>query len=58
MLNTLYFLDILQVLVSNYNNTFHTAIGMTPNEVSHLNSELVWNYMNNKRACKQMRESN
>lgn len=38
------YLEVLQDLVDSYNNTFHSAIKMTPNEVNRENeSQALWN---------------
>lgn len=36
------FIDTLQNIVSAYNDRFHTAIGMAPNDVNHRNQEDIW----------------
>ena len=35
--------DILQDLITSYNNSYHSAIDMRPSDVSHENQEDVWN---------------
>lgn len=39
--NTYRWVDVLQSVIENYNNSYHTSIKMTPNEVSDANSEIV-----------------
>ena len=43
--NTSKWIDILPRIVENYNNTFHTTIKMTPNEVNWENREIVFRNM-------------
>ena len=37
------YIDILQDIVSSYNKTYHSSIGMAPENVNSTNSEDVWN---------------
>ena len=36
------YVDVLQDIVDSYNNTYHSSLGMTPNEVNSRNAEKVW----------------
>ena len=41
--NTRKYVDVLDLLVEEYNNTIHSAINMTPKEASHKEKEnKVW----------------
>lgn len=40
--NTREYLSVLPLLLENYNNSYHSAIGMTPNEVNFDNTKLVF----------------
>ena len=45
--NTLTFLDVLNDFVESYNNSYHRAIKMTPNEaLNSKNTATVWNNLN------------
>lgn len=37
-----YYLPVLQEIVNSYNNSFHSSIGMNPNQVNVDNQEIVW----------------
>ena len=39
--NTLKWISVLDNFVNNYNNTIHTSIGMTPNDVTLENAKIV-----------------
>jgi hypothetical protein len=41
------FLDILQPLIDSYNNTYHTTLKMSPNEVNKTNEKDIWQRMYN-----------
>ena len=47
--NQLRYLDVLQDLVENYNNSKHRSIGMTPNQVTTKNQKQVWFNLYGKR---------
>lgn len=40
--NTKRYIDVLAQIEEGCNNTFHTSIGMTPNQVNERNAETVW----------------
>ena len=40
--NTLRYVDVLPKLVRNYNNRYHSAIDMAPNNVNAKNAHIVW----------------
>ena len=42
------YINVLDQIVSSYNNTFHRTIGMPPNHVNSKNMELIWWRMYNK----------
>ncbi len=46
--NTNRYIDVLQIIVESYNNSFHRTIKMTPNQVSSENQEEVWHNIYNK----------
>jgi hypothetical protein len=39
--NTYRWIDVLQTLIENYNNTYHRSIKMTPNQASETNTDVV-----------------
>ncbi len=41
-MSTFRYIDVLPSLIESYNSSYHSSIGMTPNEVTHQNSEKVW----------------
>lgn len=41
--NTKNYISVLQDIVTSYNNTYHSSIGLAPNQVTTKNSEQVWN---------------
>ena len=43
------YLDVLADLIDGYNNTFHSSIKMTPNQVNKDNEHHVWNTLYGKR---------
>jgi len=43
------YINVLQQIVENYNNTKHSSIGMSPNQVKKSSIELVWHRSWNKR---------
>lgn len=40
--NTLKYVDVIQPLVNQYNNTYHRSIGLAPQKVNESNSRKVW----------------
>ena len=49
--NTLRYIDVLEQLVDSYNNTEHSSISMSPNEVNRQNREELWQKMyGNKKS--------
>src|SRR5579859_3658577 len=57
--NTYRYIDVLPDLVHSYNNTFHSAIKMTPSEVNHSNVKQVWRnlYMKSVMESNKFKES-
>lgn len=43
-------IDILQDLITSYNNTYHSSIAMAPSNVTYQNQEDVWNIQHNKKT--------
>lgn len=43
------YVDVLQKIVNNYNNTKHSSIGMAPSNVKNASIERVWHYSWNRR---------
>ena len=43
--NTYRWVDVLQSVIENYNNSYHTSIKMTPNEVNDSNSNIVRDHL-------------
>lgn len=42
--NTLKYTDVLEDIVSSYNNRKHSSIGIAPNKVNSKNTKKIWNY--------------
>ena len=40
--SSFHFIDVLPSIIESYNASYHSSIGMSPNEVNHRNSERVW----------------
>jgi len=45
---TLEWISVLDKLVESYNNTYHSSIGMSPNEVNRTNEHIVWDKLYKK----------
>lgn len=48
--------DVIDSVVDNYNNRYHTSIGMSPNQVSHKNEMEIRAFKNAKKCARDMGE--
>ena len=46
------YLDVLPDIINNYNNLYHSAVGLAPSQVTHTNKEKVWQKLYNSPTKK------